>query len=633
MNQPDQPGLAVRDEAPSRCDHDAGTDESSAKKFANLLLSPVKCNAGGNLPLGTVLAAIRGGKYKDAIDHYRCVYDEEREAAIAAGDAPEVRASKARVAAETFGLHGELPIFTLPGNDGSSRATNAALDSTLVFIHFDDTGDYPKEIVQLTKQRARSIPYLVAVFLSRCGYGLTFLVAVPNEPARYAHWERQALQLMLREVHWAAEATAKHVDGFCPASYDPDLFFNDNAIPLAEQLPVSSPKHRAGSRRKGNAQEYLGGKEEGSAGAKDSDTDNTGDAPMGKSGLPLGGGCPGPEKQGATISTLGLPNFVLDLLNSCPTAGAGVHSWLFRAARVLHAYRTLDQIPTMLAAACADCGRVIPDKEIMDAVENSRAVAWQPGQHAPSSASRPGQPNTTARRPAAGWPTRNYEQIEAIVSEGRGVADLWETSAMRIETNDPQTEALIDVLFPGDPCLCCGKSVWEFDTKSREAWRGTLHMLSFIVPSPMTGIYGTTKDGRPSKHTLDNTGPRRFLVVEFDFKEKDDKGHDTADAPLVRFARERGMDVRDICAALLLHLATKAPLTMAVHSGGKSIHGWFYCAGRPEDKLLKFMRYAVLLGADHATWTRSQFVRMPDGARDNGHRQSALFFNPSTIKI
>jgi hypothetical protein len=44
------------------------------------------------------------------------------------------------------------------------------------------------------------------------------------------------------------------------------------------------------------------------------------------------------------------------------------------------------------------------------------------------------------------------------------------------------------------------------------------------------------------------------------------------------------------------------------------------------------MQYAVSLGADRATWTRSQFVRMPDGARGNGERQTVFFFNPGVLK-
>jgi hypothetical protein len=80
-------------------------------------------------------------------------------------------------------------------------------------------------------------------------------------------------------------------------------------------------------------------------------------------------------------------------------------------------------------------------------------------------------------------------------------------------------------------------------------------------------------------------------------------------------------------AAILIHLAGFAPLVCAVHSGGKSLHGWFFVAGQPEAKVEKFFRYAVTLGADRATWTRSQFVRMPDVTRDNGKRQTVFFLN------
>ena len=123
----------------------------------------------------------------------------------------------------------------------------------------------------------------------------------------------------------------------------------------------------------------------------------------------------------------------------------------------------------------------------------------------------------------------------------------------------------------------------------------------------MTATTGITQEGRESEHTLSNTGPRRFLIVEQDGGGADEQ------------------------AAVLLHLARRAPLALAVHSGGKSIHGWFFCEGQSEERLRKFMRYAVTLGADPATWTRSQFVRMPGGTRDNGRPQTIYFFNPDIL--
>ncbi|MBV9489782.1 MAG: hypothetical protein JO069_08670, partial [Verrucomicrobia bacterium] len=48
-----------------------------------------------------------------------------------------------------------------------------------------------------------------------------------------------------------------------------------------------------------------------------------------------------------------------------------------------------------------------------------------------------------------------------------------------------------------------------------------------------------------------------------------------------------------------------------------------------------FIAYAHALGADPVTWSRHQFVRIPDGTRENGRRQtvySVYFFNPEVIR-
>lgn len=314
-----------------------------------------------------------------------------------------------------------------------------------------------------------------------------------------------------------------------------------------------------------------------------------------------------------------LPAFAEKLLDSCPPAGQGVHSWLFNTARALHAFfPDKSQLVSALAEASSNCGREVPRSEIEDAVRNSAGCAWSPGASA-----------TAGKQPK--WPAKNYELIEAIVADGLGLADLWELSPTRIESNESCPDAFIDALFPGDPLLCVGRTNAIFETRLRQEWRGHLAELQFVVPSAMSAVFGTTKDGKQSQHSLDNTGPRQFLVVECDFAEKDKQGNDTPDAPLIRQAREIGLEVSDICSAVLVHLAGRAPLALVVHSGGKSLHGWFPCAGQPEAQLQRFMRYAVSIGGDYHTWTRSQFVRLPDGRRENGRRQSVYYFNPEVL--
>jgi hypothetical protein len=287
-----------------------------------------------------------------------------------------------------------------------------------------------------------------------------------------------------------------------------------------------------------------------------------------------------------------LPQWCADIIANPPRSGEGFHNWIFRAARALwKCGRGENDIREILKNAAATCGRLVSAREIADAVKNSKTSAPQPvfPQHHP-------------------WPAVNHEQREAIIATGFGLVDLWEISPVRFEDSQSHTEEIIDTLFPGNPLLCAGRSKSEFATRSREEWHGELAALQLIVPSTMTARVGRTQKGKESAHALEITGPRRFLVIEQDGGTIDEQ------------------------AAVLLHLAERAPLAVAVHSGSKSIHGWFYSAGQPQEKLRGFMQYAVSLGADRAMWTRSQFVRMPDGTRDTGERQTIFFFNPVVLK-
>jgi hypothetical protein len=234
-----------------------------------------------------------------------------------------------------------------------------------------------------------------------------------------------------------------------------------------------------------------------------------------------------------------------------------------------------------------------------------------------------GVPSTVVDR----WLSRDFELIGAVADTGSGLVDLWEASPVRLNSNEPNTDKVIDLLFPGNPLLCCAWTRHRFDTRARQHWH-KLQDLQFIVPSPMTARQGLTREGKLSAHALSNTGPRRFLIVEFDF----DASNSDEEAHLLERLAAEGRDVRDLCAALLLHLAEKAPLALAVHSGGKSLHGWFYCGGVPEQTVWRTFQYAVSLGADSANWTPSQFARLPDGLRENGRRQTVYFLNPEVVK-
>ncbi len=298
-----------------------------------------------------------------------------------------------------------------------------------------------------------------------------------------------------------------------------------------------------------------------------------------------------------------LPQYIRDLVACPPKAGDGVHAWLFRLARHLHAHRTPEEITDLLRAAVDDCGREVTDREILDAVNNSSACASQPVQSRVRS--------NGASKTVSKWPAVNAKARAAAVANSSitCVADLWESSPWRCD-DGMDAEMYLDILFHGNPLLCLGHSKSRFSTAPREDFRGRAAQHSLIVPSPMTSIWGLTQDGKRSMHTLASTGPRRYLVLEFDNASFDEQ------------------------VAIIDHLSAFAPLAMVLSSGGKSLHSWWPCVGRAEDQCRRFFRYAVSLGADPATWTRSQFVRLPQGWRaDKGVRQNVYYFNPGVLPV
>lgn len=147
--------------------------------------------------------------------------------------------------------------------------------------------------------------------------------------------------------------------------------------------------------------------------------------------------------------------------------------------------------------------------------------------------------------------------------------------------------------------------------ESRPRW------VQFIVSSPMLAEEGLTREGKESSRALSNTGPSRYQVIEFDPDPKQPHG---------------ALLTIDNQARIHFHLSHFAPLVMIVHSGKKSLHGWYLVENMKPQKHEAFFNYACSLGADpqleHKTH-RHQLVRFPDGHRQSNHEtQRVLYFNP-----
>ncbi len=263
----------------------------------------------------------------------------------------------------------------------------------------------------------------------------------------------------------------------------------------------------------------------------------------------------------------------------CPTAGTGCHNWLYYMAKQMQKHGIDDEVAAPYIEARMS-------RAPSPAMEVEHALAAAKGDSV----------STTPK-----WKPRCFKLIQEIM---RKPIPAWYPRPVN-------AEEAIDRLFPGNPLLCVGQASYKFRTRNREDLRGSLGTTQLIVPSPMTAIRGYTQQGhrdraagkfaKPSEHTLENTGPRHYLITEWDWG--------TADNHL-RFIR---------------HLSQFWPLACVVHSGGKSTHGWFDTRGEDEDKVKEFFNFATEVGADPRLWLRSQFCRMPGGLRDNGNRQEILY--------
>ncbi len=217
----------------------------------------------------------------------------------------------------------------------------------------------------------------------------------------------------------------------------------------------------------------------------------------------------------------------------------------------------------------------------------------------------------------------DYQAAERVVLDNPNLQELVAASkAMPASRAD-----ILGALFPRGTLLCCARSTRVFATMPVEYWRENLHLVNLLVPNPMTAQYGRTLAGHMSQKSAASTGPRRYQILEWDFKPESNP----ACGPFVARMGALGFSAQDLCAGLLWHLQKFVPMAMAVFSGNSSIHGWFPCTDLTEGDVIKFQTYARKLGADSALFSPSQFTRAPGGRHNNGVPQTVVFWNPEVL--
>lgn len=225
------------------------------------------------------------------------------------------------------------------------------------------------------------------------------------------------------------------------------------------------------------------------------------------------------------------------------------------------------------AYAAGNMARRAGEREILSAVASAYQGTYQPGPK---------------------WPGPVAELLAEV--------DTYPVQVPAPVMSGKSPEFFLEAMFPGDPLLCIGATTYAMDTRPLSEWQGMLRSMQFVVPSPMTAVTGPRKqDGKESFHAESNTGPRKYLVTEFDGPSKPQQ-----------MARIRSLEALG-----------GLELAAVIDSAGKSLHAYWRAVD--EGTNASFFTRACKLGADQRLWLRSQFARLPGGTRD-GRRQEVLLW-------
>lgn len=302
------------------------------------------------------------------------------------------------------------------------------------------------------------------------------------------------------------------------------------------------------------------------------------------------------------------------VLSSLPKPGGnGYHTAILGAANVgIRCGYDPHAVAAEIRAHTHTGGRRVPDSEIMAAVNKAAK-----GSSGTSGRSRVGHLHNP--RPVKTFDECAFMQARLQESNGVSEVDVWQASPIRVDWSEKQDAVELlqrlydpgDMLFLGDQYGTKVKPVgqWLADFKGGEP------IPPHIIPNPLTGMEGTTKDGKPSFRADSCVKSFRFAVAEFDGMSREDQ---------IRF-----------------WWSVNLPVCALIDSGGKSLHAWIRIddvnnaeqwSDLVEDKL--FGRYLIPFGCDSACRNEARLSRMPGHYRTEKQRwQRILYLSPEGRRV
>lgn len=276
----------------------------------------------------------------------------------------------------------------------------------------------------------------------------------------------------------------------------------------------------------------------------------------------------------------------------------GIHRWLFSQVRIAQLKGFSEEYirdtfrPALdLMLSRKMLRREVTDRDLDQAICNIFRTAGEVVRT---------DPKPLSYSPVDGW-CKVAATLPAVLNARRVEKALVEAKVPELAVSGDWTQ-----LFRGSDLLCVGRSASDYFVVEGSKL-SEIKDAQFIVPNPLRKRLGTTQQGRYTSHCRDATGPRRYIVMEND----------------------HGMPVSDQIKILFwVSAQTETPLRLVVHSGGKSVHGWFDTAGATEDQIFDWVKFAVSVGFDPRLILPEQFVRFPGGFRkDKNARQEIIYTN------
>jgi hypothetical protein len=343
-----------------------------------------------------------------------------------------------------------------------------------------------------------------------------------------------------------------------------------------------------------------------------------------------------------------------EALSSIPAPGSGCHPYLLRLANLgVQAGRSDTELLAEIAANIPAGTRRVDDSEIQDAIAkakggttgtgNRRRAGQTPARQShqadrtTETEAPPPPPVKTRIVPVFHAPAAKAALIDAGGGEDAGQSLLKQAESRAAEPGWQSTDDTIrvleqlfeptDRLFIGNQMHSGSQAVrtvaqWiKFIPELRaDELNNTLHLREHgyphIIPNPMTGEKGTTKNGKDSYRSDDTVAKRMHIVIEFDALPK---------AQQIAFCK--GM---------------RLPVAAMIDSGGKSIHVWPRVECDSEEQWTEWIEqklYRDILedfGVDSACKNDARLSRLPGVYRfKNGkdNIQHLLELNPGVTPM